>query len=805
MAASSPQIEDFEYLYASNANFSNFVSVKLSGKHNYHLWKTQMLCLMETHDMRGLVDAEFDRPRALSTKIIKQYDSLLKGWIFGSVSEVVLGIVINLDSPKAVWDELKSLYEVCSADHVQPTMTSQQGPEEIETESESSITIDIKAGEDLLSKETETVTEKEEARLNRKLLFAIGQRSWWKIKKILEKDREAWKKPLPLFGYGEAILRVVVRMGHSHNDLVEKLLRFLKKEQIKEILEHRDSNGRTVLHVAASVGNKHAVKLLIDKHNDLLTILDKEGQDPLMKALDSMEFDTFAYLLKVAIDNNKTKQLVISQGPDYKQKGASLVANAITAKQYSTALKLIREFPEFAVENDEVLMAIARAFPDELNYWETLIYPRTFRHMYIKVWFSSHSLTSVNELGELWEKSMHVMGGHDHLVLRVPVFTVLWVFGLMIFLKEIAFCTLHLSYLLVWKVLVRLVPHIKHIQKKKKVLEDARDVLWLVCSETNDLTKLPATHHPHYDRPILEAAVQNAYRVFDEIFWESREIRKSKNKNGYDCFQLAVIYRSENIYNILYQIGEDKNHYRTIKDSSENSMLHLAARSAPSHVLQRITGAALQLQRELQWFEELKKFMHPSDITKHNIHGETPPEMFTRAHEKLVKEGETWMKTTAESCSISAALITTIVFAAAITVPGGSNQETGIPMFRKDTAFTIFAISDAISLFTSTSSLMVFLSILTARFAEKDFLFILPKRLIIGLCTLLISIAAMMVAYGATLYLLFSREKQWMIGPICGFSCLPILFFVSLQFPLIADLYRSTYVPIFRKREDHFI
>ncbi|KAD4177957.1 hypothetical protein E3N88_26548 [Mikania micrantha] len=31
------------YLYASNANVSNFVSVKLSGDSNYHLWKTQML------------------------------------------------------------------------------------------------------------------------------------------------------------------------------------------------------------------------------------------------------------------------------------------------------------------------------------------------------------------------------------------------------------------------------------------------------------------------------------------------------------------------------------------------------------------------------------------------------------------------------------------------------------------------------------------------------------------------------------------------------------------------------------------
>ncbi|PWA71358.1 Ankyrin repeat-containing protein [Artemisia annua] len=119
---------------------------------------------------------------------------------------------------------------------------------------------------------------------------------------------------------------------------------------------------------------------------------------------------------------------------------------------------------------------------------------------------------------------------------------------------------------------------------------------------------------------------------------------------------------------------------------------------------------------------------------KENIYMETPNMVFTKHHKDLVKEGEQWMKTTAESCSITAALIVTIVFAAAITVLGGSNQETGIPVFEKEVAFVIFAVSDAISLFTAATALLVFLSILTTRFAEKDFLVSLPRRLIIGLC-----------------------------------------------------------------------
>ena len=53
------------------------------------------------------------------------------------------------------------------------------------------------------------------------------------------------------------------------------------------------------------------------------------------------------------------------------------------------------------------------------------------------------------------------------------------------------------------------------------------------------------------------------------------------------------------------------------------------------------------------------------------------------------------MKDTVNSCTITATLIATVVFAAN-TVPGGNQSESGYPMFYKSSAFTIFAISDAV-------------------------------------------------------------------------------------------------------------
>ncbi|CAH1448936.1 unnamed protein product [Lactuca virosa] len=306
-------------------------------------------------------------------------------------------------------------------------------------------------------------------------------------------------------------------------------------------------------------------------------------------------------------------------------------------------------------------------------------------------------------------------------------------------------------------------------------------------------TNHSSSYHHYYTNPILEATRQNANEVVEEIVnWFPNAIW-SANEDGHNFILYAAINRSEKVYNLLYHMSEHKNIYRTLEDSSENNLLHLAARLAPSNKLNLISGAALQIQRELQWFKEVEKFICPLSIIKKNSLNETPQTVFTREHKELVIEGEKWMKSTAESYTITAALIITIVFAAAITVPGGSDQNKGIPIFTNNTAFTVFAISDAISFFAAVTSLLMFLSILTARFAEQDFLFKLPTKLIIGLSTLFISTTAMIAAFAATLYLVFGQSNSRILIPIAVLTCLPITSFVTLQFPLVLDLMSATY------------
>ncbi|KAK2652293.1 hypothetical protein Ddye_012149 [Dipteronia dyeriana] len=117
---------------------------------------------------------------------------------------------------------------------------------------------------------------------------------------------------------------------------------------------------------------------------------------------------------------------------------------------------------------------------------------------------------------------------------------------------------------------------------------------------------------------------------------------------------------------------------------------------------------------------------------------------------------------TATSCSVVASLIVTVVFATAYTFPDGIKGE-GVANFFPKTSFKVFLVSIALILFSSTASVQMFLGILTARYAEEDFLESLPTKLIISLVTLLFSIATMMVAFASTFHIFLHQPWKYLV------------------------------------------
>ncbi len=93
------------------------------------------------------------------------------------------------------------------------------------------------------------------------------------------------------------------------------------------------------------------------------------------------------------------------------------------------------------------------------------------------------------------------------------------------------------------------------------------------------------------------------------------------------------------------------------------------------------------------------QIVHPKMREETNDKGMTPQELFMEEHKDMKKAGEEWMKNTATSCTVVGALIVTIMFAAAFTVPGG-NDQMGVPIFLNEkNIYSLYSIRCSFTLF----------------------------------------------------------------------------------------------------------
>ncbi|XP_074343605.1 uncharacterized protein LOC141682811 isoform X2 [Apium graveolens] len=288
------------------------------------------------------------------------------------------------------------------------------------------------------------------------------------------------------------------------------------------------------------------------------------------------------------------------------------------------------------------------------------------------------------------------------------------------------------------------------------------------------------------------AEVGNAEFVIAIIDYYPDFIWKENYRNQ-SIFHVAILHRHQRIFNLLHEIGSIGSLIATRKDNYDgNNMLHLAATLAPQEKLNKVSGAALQMQRDLLWYMEVQSIVGPSYRVMKNKDGKTPHDMFKETHKGLMKDGEKWMKSTSSSCLVVATLIATVVFTAAFTVPGGVDSNVGVPVLLNQPFFKVFAISEGIGMFSSSTSILMLLSILTSRYQEKDFLHSLPLMLMVAIATLFLSIAAMIIAFSTTLFLSFEDGASLLPILLGIFACIPIMSFL-VKFPLLVDIICSTY------------
>ncbi|XP_030469833.1 uncharacterized protein LOC115688204 [Syzygium oleosum] len=183
----------------------------------------------------------------------------------------------------------------------------------------------------------------------------------------------------------------------------------------------------------------------------------------------------------------------------------------------------------------------------------------------------------------------------------------------------------------------------------------------------------------------------------------------------------------------------------------------------------------------------------PTRITKDN--GKTNWDKFVEQHKALLADEQKWVKDTTDKCMLASTLIAIVLFAALYNVRRGMSGITRVPLLLREGSFRVFSISDALGLFSSVMAMLLFLAILTSRYELQDFLELLPKKIIMDLCFLFLSLAFMLVAFAATLTIVLDKRLESLLIPITLLASLPVALFVVLQLPLLFRMVKSTYGP----------
>ncbi|XP_059665345.1 uncharacterized protein LOC132311460 isoform X1 [Cornus florida] len=291
------------------------------------------------------------------------------------------------------------------------------------------------------------------------------------------------------------------------------------------------------------------------------------------------------------------------------------------------------------------------------------------------------------------------------------------------------------------------------------------------------------------ETPLLVAAKKGITEMVEAILKHSPVAIQDMNRENKNVVLLAVENRQLDVYMLLLKRNSMRDSVFLKVDDEGNGALHLAAKlGEQSRWL--VAGAALQLQWESKWYQLVKESM---PFVRYNRRGETPEEIFIKSHLPLIQDGVSWLYHASDSCSVAAALVTTVAFASSATLPGGVN-DSGSPTLEKQPAFLAFSIATLFALCLSTISLVAFLSILTSRHKVKDFTGSLPRKFLIALTTLLGAIFAMLVSFSSSHFLIVKDRLQISAAyPLYTMLCLGASLFVVFQFPIYFDFLAYTF------------
>ncbi|KAA8531042.1 hypothetical protein F0562_005751 [Nyssa sinensis] len=414
--------------------------------------------------------------------------------------------------------------------------------------------------------------------LDYNILFKAVENGDWKgVKTFLKDDPTAVSARIS--SKGDTALHVAILTGQIK--IAEELVKLTPAED----LELTDEFGCTTLSLAAISGVTRLAKALVQKNHNLLRIANEHDDGLLPVTVASLygRKRMVRYLYSV------TPQEEIS--PERGEPGATLLNCLITAEIYDVAADLLHRYPQLAFTKDHyenytlrVLAHKPSAFPSgcKLVFWKKWIYSCINVHL---PW----------DADEHECESPHAM---DH---RVP----------------------SLLHRMGWILLRCFVPDIKHLYDRKLVHHEVHELLGCIFKEIPKLSR-SKLEQMGIDDAIYDAIKHGIIEFVVEILKYNPDIIWRKDNKGRTIFSHAIVLRQEKIFSLIHGFGTKKCIMARRHDIFRNNFLHLAAKLSPPNQLERVNGAALQMQRELQWFKEVESmvfYLNPSAIFQKKTFG----------------------------------------------------------------------------------------------------------------------------------------------------------------------------------------
>ncbi|XP_028550342.1 uncharacterized protein LOC110109102 [Dendrobium catenatum] len=270
------------------------------------------------------------------------------------------------------------------------------------------------------------------------------------------------------------------------------------------------------------------------------------------------------------------------------------------------------------------------------------------------------------------------------------------------------------------------------------------------------------------DSPLIIGAKMGLYEFVEkilEVYPQSVSILDVQGKN---IIQVAISLGNQKIFELVKSKLTGRNavfpsRLLYARDNKKNTILHYAAEVT---VDVEVVGA-LQMQKDLQWFEKVETLI-PRDLQySRNMEEMTAQECFSENHKNMARKGKEQLTQLGQTC---ASLVAAFVFASSISIPGSDDSGGGGNIYSK-TAFIVFKNAFVFGLSCAATALVLFLSLVTSSYREREFRRSIPTKLFFAVLSFVLALISLLVAFACNIFLQIYNGRRTGAKELIPFVC----------------------------------